>query len=56
MRAALALASFVVMFHPNTHVSIMVAVIVVLATFYVVIRHRKITPPKNELQPQPIII
>jgi TRAP transporter 4TM/12TM fusion protein len=51
MRAALALVSFVVMFHPNTNVSIMVAVIVVLATFYGVIRHRRIAPPKEELQP-----
>lgn len=56
MRAALALASFVVMFHPNTTVSIMVAVIVVPATFYGVIRHRKIAPPKDELQSQPVII
>jgi TRAP transporter 4TM/12TM fusion protein len=54
MRAALALASFVVMFHPNTTVSIMVAVIVVLATFYGVIRHRKIAPPKSEPQEQPV--
>ena len=53
MRAALGLASFVVMFHPNTHVSIMVAVIVVPATFYGVIRHRKIAPPKSELHSQP---
>jgi len=56
MRAALALASFVVMFHPNATVSIMVAVIVVPATFYGVIRHRKIAPPKDELQSQPVII
>ena len=56
MRAALALASFVVMFHPNTTVSIMVAVIVVPVTFYGVIRHRKIAPPKDELQSQPVII
>ena len=54
IRAALALASFVVMFHPNTNVSIMVAVIVVLATLYGVIRHRKIAPPKNGLPSQPI--
>jgi TRAP transporter 4TM/12TM fusion protein len=52
MRAVLALVSFVVMFHPNTNVSMMVAVIVVLATFYGVIRHRRIAPPKDELQPQ----
>ena len=51
MRAALALVSLVVMFHPNTNVSIMVAVIVVVGTFYGVIRHRKVAPPKEELQP-----
>jgi TRAP-type uncharacterized transport system fused permease subunit len=51
LRAALALASFVVMFHPDTNVSILVAVIVVPATFYGVIRHRRIAPPKDELQP-----
>jgi hypothetical protein len=56
LRAALTLASFVVMFHPNTNVSIMVAVIVVPVTFYGVIRHRKIAPPKDELQSQPVII
>jgi TRAP transporter 4TM/12TM fusion protein len=54
MRVALTLASFVVMFHPNTNVSIMVAVVVVLATFYGVIRHRKIAPPKSEPQSQPV--
>jgi TRAP transporter 4TM/12TM fusion protein len=54
MRAALALASFVVMFHPNITVSIMVAVIVVPVTFYGVIRHRKIAPPKSEPQEQPV--
>jgi len=51
VRAALALASFVIMFHPNTNVSLMVAVIVVPATLYGVIRHRKIAPPKSEPQP-----
>jgi TRAP transporter 4TM/12TM fusion protein len=51
MRTALALASFVVLFHPKTNVSIMVAVVVVLATFYGVIRHRKIAPPKEWVQP-----
>jgi TRAP transporter 4TM/12TM fusion protein len=52
MRAALALVSFVVMFHPSTNVSIMVAVVVVLATFYGVIRHRKVAPPKEGSQVQ----
>ena len=51
VRAALALASLVVMFHPSTNVSIVVAVVVVLVTFYGVIRHRQIAPPKEELQP-----
>ncbi len=55
MRAALALVSFVVMFHPSTNVSIMLAVVVVVGTFYGVIRHRKVAPPKEELQPQPAI-
>jgi hypothetical protein len=31
----------------------MVAVAVVLATFYGVIRHREIAPPKSELPSQP---
>ena len=53
VRAALALASLVVMFHPSTNVSIVVAVVVVLATFYGVIRHRKIAPPKEGWQPAP---
>lgn len=50
MRAVLALASFVVLFHPQTNVSIIVALIVLLATFYGVIRHRKIAPPKEVIQ------
>jgi len=54
MRAALALASFVIMFHPNSNVSLLVTVIVVPATLYGVIRHRKIAPPKNGLQSQPV--
>jgi hypothetical protein len=54
MRAALALATFVVMFHPDGNVSLMVAVIVVPATLFGVIRHRKIAPPKSETQSQPV--
>jgi TRAP-type uncharacterized transport system fused permease subunit len=53
VRAALALAAFVVMFHPDINVSIMVAVIVVAATFYGVQRHRQIAPPKGVLLTQP---
>jgi hypothetical protein len=32
----------------------MVAVIVVPATFYGVIRHRKVAPPESELQSPPV--
>jgi TRAP transporter 4TM/12TM fusion protein len=53
VRAALALASFVVMFHSSTNVSIAVAVVVLLVTFYGVIRHRKIAPPKEGVPPAP---
>jgi len=52
-RAALALASFVVMFHPNGAVSLAMAVIVLPATVYGVIRHQKIAPPKAEPLSQP---
>jgi TRAP transporter 4TM/12TM fusion protein len=50
-RAALALASFVVMFHPDGTVSLAMAAIVLPATVYGVKRHRMIAPPKSELQP-----
>jgi len=52
-RAALALASFVVMFHPDGAVSLAMAVIVLPATVYGVVRHRRIAPPKGEPQSQP---
>jgi TRAP transporter 4TM/12TM fusion protein len=51
-RAALALASFVVMFHPNGAVSLAMAVIVLPATVYGVIRHQIVAPPKGEPEPQ----
>jgi len=52
-RAALALASFVVMFHPDGAVSLAMAVIVLPATVYGVKRHQMIAPPKSEPQSQP---
>ena len=52
-RAALALASFVVMFHPDGTVSLAMAAIVLPATVYGVKRHRMIAPPKSELNSQP---
>ena len=51
-RAALALASFVVMFHPDGTVSLAMAVIVLPATVYGVMRHQIIAPPKSEPQPR----
>ncbi|MEW6666497.1 MAG: TRAP transporter fused permease subunit [Thermodesulfobacteriota bacterium] len=52
-RAALCLASLVVMFHPDGGVATIVAVIVVLATVWGVIRHRAIASPKSWLKAQP---
>ena len=57
VRAALALASFVIMFHPNSHMCRWWwRDRVVPVTFYGVVRHRKIAPPKDELQSQPATI
>ena len=53
-RAALALASFVVMFHPNGAVSLAMAAIVLPATVYGVVRHQIIAPPKRGVEPQPV--
>jgi len=53
VRAALALVSFVIMFHPNSNVSLLLVVVVVPVTFYGVLRHRMIAPPKSELHSQP---
>jgi TRAP-type uncharacterized transport system fused permease subunit len=53
LRAALALVSFVVMFHPDGTVAIGAAVCVVPATIYGTLCHRRIAPPKSGLQSQP---
>ena len=53
-RAALALASFVVMFHTNGAVSLAVTAIVLPATIYGVVQHQRIAPPKSEPQAQPV--
>jgi hypothetical protein len=54
LRALLALASFVIIFYPDSKISLIVALIVVPVTVYGVIRHRKIAPPKEELRSEPI--
>lgn len=51
LRSALALLSFIVMFHPNGKVSMLFAVVVVPATIFGIFRHRRVAPPKNTLQP-----
>jgi TRAP-type uncharacterized transport system fused permease subunit len=53
LRAALALISFIVMFHPDIDISLTAAVFVLPATIYGVLRHRKVAPPKSAQQPQP---
>jgi TRAP transporter 4TM/12TM fusion protein len=54
LRAALALVSFVVMFHPDGNVAIGAAVVVVPATIYGTYRHGLIARPKSGLQSQPV--
>jgi TRAP-type uncharacterized transport system fused permease subunit len=54
VRVALAAVSLVIMFHPNSTVSLLLVVITVPLTFYGVMRHREIAPPKrSELPSQP---
>ena len=55
LRAVLALAASVVMFHPDDNVALAVAVFVLPATIFGVVRHRRIAPPKGALQMQPVI-
>jgi len=50
---AFALASFVMLFHPNDNVPRMMAVIVLPAVIYGVVRHTRIAPPKSVPEPQP---
>ena len=54
LRAALALASFVVMLHPDGNVAIGAAVVVVPAAIYGTYRHGLIARPKSGLQSQPV--
>ena len=54
LRAALALVSFVVMFHPNGSVAIGAAVCVVPATIYGTRCHQRIAPPKKGVDPKSV--
>jgi TRAP transporter 4TM/12TM fusion protein len=53
-RAALALVSFMVMFHPDGNVAIGAAAVVLPAAIYGTYRHRLIARPKSGLQSQPV--
>jgi TRAP-type uncharacterized transport system fused permease subunit len=53
MRVAFALVSFVILFHPNDILARTLAVIVLPAVIYGVMRHQRIAPPKEELASQP---
>ena len=53
IRAAFALAAFVMLFHPNDNLARMMIVIVLPAVIYGVKRHQIIAPPKGEPEPQP---
>ncbi|OGA96889.1 MAG: TRAP transporter [Betaproteobacteria bacterium RIFCSPLOWO2_12_FULL_66_14] len=53
LRAVLALAAFVTMFHPDTNVATASAAFALAATIYGVMRHRRIAPPKGALESQP---
>jgi TRAP transporter 4TM/12TM fusion protein len=53
LRASLALVSFWVMFHPDARAAWAGAVVLVPATIYAVIRHKRIAPPKDEAAPMP---
>ena len=53
-RAGLALASLVVMFHPDDGLATAAAALVLPATVYGVWLHRRVAPPKTTLAPQPV--
>lgn len=53
MRVAFAIVSLVMLFHPDDNVPRMLVVIVLPMTIYGVVRHRRIAPPKGELESQP---
>jgi TRAP-type uncharacterized transport system fused permease subunit len=53
LRSVLILAAFVALFYPDDTVSAATAALVLVATIFGVLRHRKIAPPKGGLQAQP---
>jgi TRAP-type uncharacterized transport system fused permease subunit len=55
LRASMALLSLWVMFHPDARAAWAGALVLLPATIYAVIRHKRIAPPKDEPAPQPPI-
>jgi TRAP transporter 4TM/12TM fusion protein len=52
MRAVFALAACLILFHPNDNFARIMAVIVLPAVIYGVVRHTRIAPPKSEMPAQ----
>ncbi len=55
MRAAIALVSLIVLFHPDDTLALVAAAFVVPASVLALARHRRIAPPLDELQSQPAV-
>ena len=53
LRASMALLSMWVMFHPDARAAWAGALLLLPATIFAVIRHKRIAPPKDEPAPQP---
>jgi TRAP-type uncharacterized transport system fused permease subunit len=54
LRAALGLVSLVVLFHPDDTLALVTGAIVLPATIYGTLRHRRIAPPKSALGQMPV--
>ena len=53
LRVALGVFAFITLFHPDDEMAMAAAAVVLPATIFGVMRHRRIAPPKSELQTQP---
>jgi TRAP-type uncharacterized transport system fused permease subunit len=55
LRTVLMIVAFVALFYPDDHVSQAAAVVVLIATVFGVLRHRRVAPLKGPLQAEPAI-
>ncbi|MEW6334390.1 MAG: TRAP transporter large permease subunit, partial [Thermodesulfobacteriota bacterium] len=53
IRVVYAVVSLLMLFHPNDNVPRMLVVITLPALIYGVVRHKRIAPPKGNMEPQP---